>query len=64
MIIAMGLIKQENIQYYWSTHEILSTPFSFKLCWDKFMDIFHLCVKENNVPHGQEGYNPVNKHYI
>lgn len=56
MIIAMGLVKQENN----STPEILSTPFSFKLC----RIFFHLCDKEHNVPQGQEGYNPVNKHYV
>ena len=27
MTIAMGLVNQENIQDYWSTDEVLSTPF-------------------------------------
>jgi len=27
MIIAIGLVNQENIQDYWSTNEVLSTPF-------------------------------------
>ena len=27
MIIAMGLVSQENIQDYWSTDEVLFTPF-------------------------------------
>ena len=40
MIIAMGLVNQENIQDYWSTDEVLSTPFPPKIIpRDKFMDI-------------------------
>ena len=48
MIIAMGLVNQENIQDYWSTDEVLSTPFFPQLMSrDKFFehfDIFFTCV--------------------
>ena len=63
--IAMGLVNQENIQDYWSTDEVLSTPFFPQIMSrDKFMNIltfFHLCNNDNYIPRGQEGYNPVNK---
>ena len=40
MIIAMGLVNQENIQDYWSTDEVLSTPFFPQIMSrDKFMNI-------------------------
>ena len=65
MITAMGLVNQENIQDYWSTDEVLSTPFFPQIMSrDKFMNIltfFHLCNNDNYIPRGQEGYNPVNK---
>ena len=65
MIIAMGLVNQENIQDYWSTDEVLSTPFFPQMmARDKFMNIltfFHLCDNDNYIPRGQAGYNPVNK---
>ena len=65
MIIAMGLVNQDNIQDYWSTDGVLSTPFFPQIMSrDKFMNIltfFHLCNNDNYIPRGQEGYNPVNK---
>lgn len=65
MTIAMGLVNQENIQDYWSTDEVLSTPFFPEIMSrDKFMNIltfFHLCDNDNYVPRGQAGYNPVKK---
>ena len=65
MIIAMGLVNQENIQDYWSTDEVLSTSFFHEImARDKFINIltfFHLCDNDNYVPLGQAGYNPVNK---
>ena len=65
MIIAMGLVNQENIQDYWSTDEVLSTPFFPQLMSrDKFLNIltfFHLCDNDNYVARGHAGYNPVNK---
>ena len=61
----MGLVNQENIQDYWSTDEVPSTPFFPQIMSrDKFMNIltfFHLCDIDNYVPLGQEGYNPVHK---
>jgi len=47
MIFAMGLVNQENIQAYWSTDEVLSTPFFPQtMSRDKFMNIlsFFTCV--------------------
>ena len=53
MIIAMGLENQENIQDYWSTDEVLSTPFFPQLMSrDKFLNIltfFHVCDNDNYV---------------
>ena len=63
MIIAMGLGNHENIEDYWSTDEVLSTPFFPQIMSrDKFMNIlsfFHLCDNDNYVPRGQAGYNSV-----
>ena len=65
MIVAMGLVNQEYIQDYWSTDEVLSTPFfSQIMSRDKFLNIltfFHLCDNDRYVPRGQEGYNPEQK---
>ena len=65
MIVAMGLVNQENIQDYWSTDKVLSTPFFPQILpKDKFMNIltfFHLCDNDNYVPRGQAEYNPVSK---
>ncbi|XP_015768026.1 PREDICTED: piggyBac transposable element-derived protein 5-like [Acropora digitifera] len=48
LIVAMGLVNQEDIRDYWSTDEVLSTPFfSQIMSRDKFMNIlsfFHLKV--------------------
>ena len=65
MIIAMGLVNQENVQDYWSTDEVLSIPFFPQLMSrDKFLNIltfFHLCDNNNYVARGHAGNNPVNK---
>ncbi len=65
MNIAIGLVNQENIQDYWSTDEVLSTPFLPEIMsWDKFMNIltfFHWCDNDSYVPRGQAGFNPANK---
>ena len=46
LIVAMGLVNQEDIRDYWSTDEVLSTPFfSQIMSRDKFMNFlsfFHL----------------------
>ena len=43
MIIAMGLVNQENIQDYWSTDEVLLTPFFLQLMTrNKFWNVFSL----------------------
>ena len=48
LVVAMGLVNQEDIRDYWSTDEVLSTPFfSQIMSRDKFMNIlsfFHLKV--------------------
>ena len=65
MIVAMGLVNQEYLQDYWSTDEVLSTPFFSQIMpRDKFLNIltfFHLCDNDRYVPRGQEGYNPEQK---
>ena len=65
LIIAMGLVNQEDIRDYWSTDEVLATPFfSQIMARDKFMNIltfFHLCDNDSYVPRGQAGYNSVGK---
>ena len=65
LIVAMGLVNQEDIRDYWSTDEVLSTPFfSQIMSRDKFMNIlifFHLSDNDSYVPRGQAGYNPVSK---
>lgn len=43
VIVAMGLVDQEDIRDYWSTEEVLSTPFFSQIMpRDKFMNIFSL----------------------
>ena len=43
MIIAMGLVNQENIQDYQSTDELLLTPFFLQLMSrNKFWNVFSL----------------------
>ena len=47
MIVAMGFVNQEYIQDYWSTDEVLSTPFLSQITSrDKFLNIltFFHCV--------------------
>ena len=65
MTIVMGLVNKENIKDYWSTDEVLSTPFFPQIMSrDKFMTIlsfFHLCDNDNYVPRRQAGYDPVYK---
>ena len=67
MIIAMGLVNQENIQDYWSTNGpglLVYSFFSQITSRDKFINIlkfFHLCDNDNYALRGQEVYSPVNK---
>ena len=42
MIKAMGLVSQENIQDYWSTDELLSTPFSLQFMSKSILERFSL----------------------
>ena len=53
LIIAMRLVNQEDIRDYWSTDEVLSTPFFSQIMpRDKFMNIltfFHLCDNDSTV---------------
>ena len=52
LTIAMRLVNQEEIRDYWSTDEVLSTPFFSQIMpRDKFMNIltyFHFCDNDNN----------------
>ena len=53
LIIAMRLVNQEVIRDYWSTDEVLSSPFfSLIMPRDKFMNIlsyFHFCDNYSTV---------------
>ena len=61
----MRLVNQEDIRDYWSTDEVLSTPFfSHIMPRDKFLNIltfFQLCDNDSYVPRGQTGYKPFSK---
>ena len=65
LIIAMRLVNQEDIRDYWSTDEVLSTPFFSQIMpRDKFMNIltfFHLCDNDSTVMFPGTGRDPVSK---
>lgn len=64
-IIAMGLVNQESIPDYWSTDEVLSTPFfPGIMSRDRFLNILifcHQCDNDNYIVCGRAGHNPVYK---
>ncbi|XP_033763364.1 piggyBac transposable element-derived protein 4-like, partial [Pecten maximus] len=63
--IAMGIIKQINMQDYWCTDPVVSTPFfSSVMPRDRFLSIMSFLHLSNNtlaVPRGEEGYTPLQK---
>ena len=65
LLLAMGLVEQLDIQEYWTTHEVTSTPF-FKTVMprDRFLLLFtflHFNDNDNYIARGQEGYDPLYK---
>lgn len=65
IVIGMGLVQHQDIQDYWSKDEMLRTPFfGNTMIKNKFlliMSLFHLNNNDNQVPHGQDGYDPIFK---
>lgn len=65
MTIAMGLVRQLNIQDYWSTDPVVSTPFfSSVMSRDRFLSIMsylHLSDNTSAIPRSEEGYSPLQK---
>lgn len=65
IIFAMGLVQKQDLQEYWSTNEILSTPFFSKtMTRDRFlliMKFLHFNNNTNHVPRGENGYDPLFK---
>ncbi|XP_033739353.1 piggyBac transposable element-derived protein 4-like [Pecten maximus] len=63
--IAMGIIKQINMQDYWCTDPVVSTPFfSSVMPRDRFLSIMSFLHLSNNtlaVPRGEEGYTHLQK---
>lgn len=65
MTIAMGIVKQLDIQDYWSTDPVISTPF-FKTVMprDRFlvlMSFLHLSDNSAAIERGNAGYSPLQK---
>lgn len=60
-----GIMKKENLKSYWSTDDVLHTPFPKKvMSRDTFFNIFsllHLCNNDVYIPKGQPGYDPCRK---
>ena len=65
LIIAMGLLQQQDIQDYWSTDVLLQTPiFRSVMPRNRFlviMSFLHLNDNTTVVPKGQDGYDKLNK---
>lgn len=65
IVIGMGLVQHQDIQDYWSKDEMLRTPFfGNTMTKNKFlliMSLFHLNNNDNQVPRGQDGYDPIFK---
>ena len=65
LIFAMGLISQSDINEYWSTDPVTSTPFfPATMSRDRFLLItsfFHLADNDLYIPRAQQGHNPLFK---
>ena len=61
----MGIVKKQNIQTYWSTDDLLNTPFVCNtMSHDEFlliMSFFHLTDNSTYSAKGEDGYNPRRK---
>lgn len=68
-LVRRRLFCNDNCNGPGKTRIIPPTRFYLSLFFSNYVKtnlwiFFHLCDKEQNVPQGQEGYNPVNKHYV
>ncbi|XP_062570286.1 piggyBac transposable element-derived protein 4-like [Saccostrea cucullata] len=65
IVIGMGLVQHQDLQDYWSTDEMLRTPFfGNTMTKNRFlmiMSLFHLNNNDNHVPRGQDGHDPIFK---
>lgn len=65
IVIGMGLVQHQDIQDFWSKDEMLRTLFfGNTMTKNKFlliMSLFHLNNNDNQVPSGQDGYDPIFK---
>ena len=65
LVLAMGLVKHENLTDFWSRSPVTSTPFwPSNISRDKFlllMSFFHLADNTFHVPRGAEGHDPLFK---
>ena len=65
LIFAMGLVSQSDINEYWSTDPVTSTPFfPATMSGDRFLLItsfFHLVNNDSYIPRGQPGHDPLFK---
>jgi hypothetical protein len=63
LIFAMGLVSQSDINEYWSTDPVTSTPFfPATMSRDRLLLItsfFHLVNNDSYIPRGQPGHNPL-----
>ncbi len=65
LIMAMGLTEKADIESYWSTEEVMETPFFPRyMARDRFLLIMsnlHLNNKRTEVCRGQIGHDPLAK---
>ena len=63
LILAMGIISQSDINEYWSTEPVTSTPFfSATMSRDRFLLItsfLHLANIDDLIPRENPGHNPL-----
>ena len=65
LLMSMGLVNHQDIQDYWSTDPVLSTPFfSSVMTRDRFLlllTFLHCSDNAGYVPRGHDGYDPLYK---
>ena len=65
LTIAMGLVRQDELDDYWSTDEVVATPFFGSIMsrnqFENIMSFFRLAPDNLCPQRGEDGYNPINK---
>ena len=65
IVIAMSLVRQENLTDYWSNDPVTQTPFFPKnMATDRFLillSFLHLNDNTKHIPRGAEGHDPLFK---